>query len=216
MTGRQAEDYEKFGVTFTGSGRCFFEGRQVKVFLDQDENLSTDPEGMVYIKAIRDANGQLTGVTYMTEAEVRGRFGASAAADIAVRYPDLEAAIGTEGEEGYISTAEDSTWVLRGDDTEEHNACYDWIRETNVTGFIIPLYDKDHHAIGEFQIGIGNRRNGMVKTSEEMMEAKAMGWPCENRSTPVEKEPIFRSLEEAQEAVRNGWVGDMYSGCYEN
>jgi len=47
-----------------------------------------------------------------------------------------------------------------------------------------------------------------------MKPAKAQGWPNRNGSTPVEKEPIFKSMEEAWEAAENGWVDSSNSGYY--
>jgi len=94
---------------------------------------------------------------------------------------------------------------------EEFIAYQNWKDENHVTGYTKPLYDKDHNVIGEFQVGEGGPDS---KTFEEMKAAKAQGWPNKNGSTPVEKEPIFKSLEEAQKAAENGWVGTSDSGYY--
>lgn len=131
--------------------------------------------------------------------------------DLTGHEPDLMAAVGTNGESGYISMEE--TQLSWSPDPEEIGAYQNWKEENKVTGYTIPLYDKDHNIIGEFQVGDGGPGS---KTFEEMKAAKAQGWPNKNGSTPVEREPIFKSLEEAQAAVENGWVGDNYSGYYAN
>lgn len=65
--------------------------------------------------------------------------------------------------------------------------------------------NSEHEEIGTFMHKIGKGIYSGVITLEEFMEAKAQGWPCKDGSTPIEEEPIFKSLEEAQEAVKNGW-----------
>ena len=80
-----------------------------------------------------------------------------------------------------------------------------------MTGYIIPLYDKDHNVIGEFQVGEGGSGS---KTFEEMKAAKAQGWPNSKGSQLEKKEPAFKSVEEAREAALNGWVGDSNGGYY--
>lgn len=62
---------------------------------------------------------------------------------------------------------------------------------------------------------IGNELYSGVITLEEFKEARAQGWPnSKGSTTPPEREPIFKTAEEMQEAVRNGWVGDQYEGYY--
>lgn len=124
--------------------------------------------------------------------------------------PDLLAAVGTNGERGYISMEERS--VEGGGSLEEIAAYMNWKEENHVTGYTIPLYDKDHNAIGEFQVGDGGPGS---KTLEEMKEAKALGWPNKNGSKSIEREPEFKSVEEAKAAAEAGWVGDPYEGYYE-
>jgi len=65
------------------------------------------------------------------------------------------------------------------DSPEEEAAYQNWYKENQVTGYTIPLYDKNHKVIGEFQVGQGGT---MSKTFEEMKEAKKNGWPSASGS----------------------------------
>ena len=122
--------------------------------------------------------------------------------------PELIAAKGTNGESGYISMEDQNITVGT---LEEIIAYMNWKEENQVTGYIIPLYDKDHNVIGEFQVGEGGSGS---KTFEEMKAAKAQGWPNSKGSQLEKKEPAFKSVEEAREAALNGWVGDSNGGYY--
>lgn len=116
--------------------------------------------------------------------------------------PDLIAAVSEDGTEGYI---EPRRLLGPYNSEEEAIACDNWRNENKVGYVLVPLYNSEHEEIGTFMHKIGKGLYSGVITLEEFMEAKAQGWPCKNGSTPVEKEPIFKSLEEAQEAVKNGW-----------
>lgn len=69
------EAYRSVGVTWNGKN-CYYEGQLVNIFLDirmpnqSFYTLDMNPAGTVNIRIIRAADGQVTGVAYMTEAEV--------------------------------------------------------------------------------------------------------------------------------------------------
>lgn len=118
---------------------------------------------------------------------------------------DLLAALGTEGQSGYVLMSE---FIGPYTSTPEEAIAYtNWKEETHYTGHTIPLYDKEHNVIGLFQIGDGGP--GSI-SYEEFLEAKANGWPNALGSTPVEREPRFKSIEEAMEAAENGWSGTSH------
>lgn len=70
----QAAEYRAVGVTMDGKD-YYYQGQLVNIFLDIRPNksvytLNMNPKGTVNIKIVRDTNSKITGVTYMTEAEV--------------------------------------------------------------------------------------------------------------------------------------------------
>ena len=166
-------------------------------------------------KALEAAKKELVNGDYPRNS--RGEtYGNTFGYDLTGHEPDLLAAVGFDtvsGEEknGYVAITD-----FCGPYTstpEEAVAYMNWMEETHYTGHEIPLYDVEHNVIGVFQIGPGGP--GCI-SYEEFLEAKAQGWPNKNGSTPIEREPIFKSIEEAQTAAEAGWVGDSYSGYYEN
>ena len=71
----QMAEYEKAGVTMVDEKTYYYQGQLVNIFLDIRKEgsfytLNMNPAGMVNIKIIRDANNNITGVAYMTGAEV--------------------------------------------------------------------------------------------------------------------------------------------------
>ena len=75
----QTAEYRAVGVTMDGKD-YYYAGQLVNIFLDIRPNksvytLNMNPKGTVNIKIIRDANNKITGVSYMTEAEVIELFG---------------------------------------------------------------------------------------------------------------------------------------------
>lgn len=77
---KQAEAYRAVGVTREGKS-YYYEGELVNIFLDRNLpnqsffTLDMNPAGAVNIKIIRSTDGQITGVAYMSEAEVRELLG---------------------------------------------------------------------------------------------------------------------------------------------
>lgn len=74
----QSAEYQAVGVTMDGKS-YYYQGQLVNIFLDIRANksfytLNMDPLGTVNIKIIRDTNDKITGVAYMTEAEVTELF----------------------------------------------------------------------------------------------------------------------------------------------
>lgn len=70
----QTAEYQAAGVTMDGKN-YYYKGQLVDIFLDIRANqsfytLDTNPSGTVNIKITRDADDKITGVAYMTEAEV--------------------------------------------------------------------------------------------------------------------------------------------------
>ncbi len=70
----QKAEYQAIGVTMDGKNYYYHE-QLVNIFLDIRINnsyytLNMNPAGTVNIKVIRDADDKITGVAYMTEAEV--------------------------------------------------------------------------------------------------------------------------------------------------
>ncbi len=70
----QMAEYRAVGVTTDGKD-YYYQGRLVNIFLDIRPNksfytLNINPKGTVNIKIVRDAKNKITGVSYMTEAEV--------------------------------------------------------------------------------------------------------------------------------------------------
>ncbi len=71
-------EYGAAGVTMDGKN-YYYRGELVNIFLDIRPNKSfytmdMNPEGTVNIKMIRDKNNKITGVAYMTKAEVAELF----------------------------------------------------------------------------------------------------------------------------------------------
>lgn len=82
MDEQQAEAYRTVGVTWNGKN-CYYKGQLVHIFLDMRMpnrsfyTLDMNPAGTINIKIVRSADGQITGVAYMSEAEVEELFGES-------------------------------------------------------------------------------------------------------------------------------------------
>lgn len=75
----QAAEYGAVGITVDGKNR-YYQGQLVNVFLDARANksfytLDMNPAGAVSIKVVRNADNEITGVAYMTEAEMQDLFG---------------------------------------------------------------------------------------------------------------------------------------------
>ncbi len=70
----QTAEYQAVGVTMDGK-EYYYQGQLVNIFLDIRPNksfytLDMNPKGTVNIKIVRDVENKITGVSYMTEAEV--------------------------------------------------------------------------------------------------------------------------------------------------
>ena len=70
----QAAEYQAAGVTMDGKN-YYYQGQLVRLFLDIRSNksfytLDMNPKGTINIKMIRSEENEITGVAYMTEAEV--------------------------------------------------------------------------------------------------------------------------------------------------
>ena len=70
----QTAEYRAVGVTMDGKD-YYYQGQLVNIFLDIRPNksvytLNMNPKGIVNIKIVRDEENKITGVAYMTEAEV--------------------------------------------------------------------------------------------------------------------------------------------------
>lgn len=75
----RAAEYKTAGVTVDGKN-YYYKGQLVNVFLDMRANksfytLDMNPAGTVNVRILRNANDQITGAAYMTEAEVTELFG---------------------------------------------------------------------------------------------------------------------------------------------
>lgn len=76
----QKAEYEAAGIAMDGKN-YYYQGQLVNIFLDirgADKSFYTldmNPAGIVNIRVIRDENDQITGVSYMTDAEVTELFG---------------------------------------------------------------------------------------------------------------------------------------------
>ncbi|MDE7324950.1 MAG: hypothetical protein K2N63_01515 [Lachnospiraceae bacterium] len=72
------EEYAAFGITTSENPEdyCYYyQDNLVNILFDHRQGdtfyrISRNPEGTVNIKIIRDADNKITGVTYMTKAEV--------------------------------------------------------------------------------------------------------------------------------------------------
>lgn len=81
----QKKEYQAVGVTVDGKN-YYYQGQLVNIFLDIRVNqsfwtLNMNPAGTVNIKISRDADNKITGVAYMTEAEVNELLGEIEAAN---------------------------------------------------------------------------------------------------------------------------------------
>ena len=75
----QMEEYGAVGVAVDGKD-YYYQGQLVNIFLDIRSNksfytLNMNPKGTVNIKIVRNEKNEITGVAYMTEAEVTELFG---------------------------------------------------------------------------------------------------------------------------------------------
>lgn len=76
---RQLEEYRRWGIT-REDGVYSYQGEPVNIFLDLRLSsiaytMEVNPEGTVNIRVVRDERDEITGVTYLTEAEVAELFG---------------------------------------------------------------------------------------------------------------------------------------------
>ena len=81
----QMAEYGAVGVTIDGKN-YYYQGQLVNIFLDIRSNnsfytLNMNPDGTVNIKIIRNEQNEITGVAYLTEAEVTELFGDMEAPD---------------------------------------------------------------------------------------------------------------------------------------
>lgn len=79
LDAQQAAQYKAVGVTVDGKD-YYYQGKLVNIFLDHRADssvytLNMNPKGSVNIKILRDADNQITGVAYLTQAEVTELFG---------------------------------------------------------------------------------------------------------------------------------------------
>ena len=76
----QAAEYKAVGVTTDGKN-YYYKGKLVRIFLDvwseSSCTLNQNPKGTVNIKIVRDKKNKITGVAYLTKAEVTKLFGES-------------------------------------------------------------------------------------------------------------------------------------------
>lgn len=73
------KEYQAVGVTMDDKD-YYYQGQLVNIFLDTRPNksfytLNVNPDGTVNIKIVRDEDGQITGVSYLTDAELVDLFG---------------------------------------------------------------------------------------------------------------------------------------------
>ena len=115
--------------------------------------------------------------------------------------PDLIGVSNGE-EEGYV-TKEDFSYG-HGLKDGEWFAFENWRAENNISGVALPMYDAEHNLIGEW-ITYEDGKGGKTVTMAEVREAQKKGFPNANGSQPIDRGPHFETIEEAQEAVRNGW-----------
>ena len=66
------------------------------------------------------------------------------------------------------------------------------------------MYDEEHNLIGEWLTFIGGK-GGKTVAMAEVREAQKKGFPNANGSQPIDRGPHFETIEEAREAVANGW-----------
>ncbi len=76
----QRAEYQAAGVTMIDEKNYYYQGQLVDIFLDQQANqsfytLNMNPAGTVNIKILRDADNKITGVAYMSKAEIEELFG---------------------------------------------------------------------------------------------------------------------------------------------
>lgn len=133
-----------------------------------------------------------------SRGETYGRY---SDAEYAGHEPDL-IGVSNGKEEGYV-TKEDFSYEsgLKGG---ERFAFENWWAENNISGIALPMYDSEHNLIGEW-IGSEDRKGRKIVTIAEVREAQKKGFPNANGSQPIDRGPHFETIEEAQEAVRNGW-----------
>ena len=75
---KQDAEYKAVGVTIEGKNR-YYQGKLVNIFLDRRPDssfytLDINPQGTVNIKIVRGADNQITGVAYLTQAEIEELF----------------------------------------------------------------------------------------------------------------------------------------------
>lgn len=120
--------------------------------------------------------------------------------------PDLRAASSSTDGDGYV-LREDLRFEINLS-SEELDAYKNWCEENKVSGYTVPLYDSEHNLIGTqdgVEDGLAPRSYHQV-TLEELKEARAQGFPNARGSAPQEgPSHPFKTIEEAQEAVQNGW-----------
>lgn len=225
---KQLEEYRKAGVTKNGKN-YYYQDKLVNIFLDARPDssfytLNMNPAGEVNVKIIRGADGQITGAASMTETEVkellggmddsdegsqeepswlreakeqlvngeyprnsRGEtYGLALAEEIVGYPPDLVGVVSTDGQEGWASYE-----VIhgRGEDvmTPEQLAAYK--ESQKIVGFHIFTYETPVYDDNGEQIGVFEKHIQLGNT--------------------------FSAMQEAQEAVKNGWPNTEKQGGME-
>lgn len=177
----QLAQYRAVGVIQNGKN-YYYEGQLVKIFLDihmpnqSFYTLNMNPAGTVNIKIVRAQDGQITGVAYMKEAEVKELF--------EDRYEDEE---GDSEAEADQEAAETGVGVTEADEQENE----DFPREMTVS---MPVCRIREGAGEEFQV-IGLLGEGEVVTVLEKKEGAdgRLWYLLDQESLPEQPDP---SVEE--------------------
>lgn len=177
----QLAQYQAVGVTRSGKN-YYYEGQLVNIFLDirmpnqSFYTLDMNPAGTVNIKIIRSADGQVTGVAYMTETEVKELLG-----DI---YGDVEENSGAEADDSGEKTG---TSVTEADETETDASDAEFPKEMTVTMPVCRIRE----GVGEDSLVVGLLGEGetvMVLGKKEDTDGR-MWYLLDQESLPEKPEP---------------------------
>lgn len=107
-------------------------------------------------------------------------------------------------EEGYVTKEDMHYPPYDPENLDLSNAFDNWWEENHFTGLVLPMYDSEHNQIGEW-VANGDR-SGKTVTIAEARAAQEKGFPNSNGSQFIDRGPHYDTVEEAQEAMRNGEI----------